>query len=104
MKIAGSNVRIFGEMVNILCEQGETDAAAALEELWNDLGRRKRVFDALRLPPRRLRQASTLPTSAATAAGRNAWVGTGGRGRALIATLSNLPFPDSFHRKRLSGP
>ena len=35
-------------MVNILCEQDETDAAAALEDLWNDLGRRKRVFDALR--------------------------------------------------------
>jgi hypothetical protein len=41
-RFPGKNVRVFGEMVNILCERGETDSAFALEDLWNDLGRRKR--------------------------------------------------------------
>jgi hypothetical protein len=30
-------VRVFGEMVNILCERGQRDAAVELEELWNRL-------------------------------------------------------------------
>ena len=33
-------VRAFGEMVVLLCERGEPEAAHELEELWNDLGRR----------------------------------------------------------------
>jgi hypothetical protein len=32
-------VRAFGEMVNVLCERGQRDAAVELEELWNDLAR-----------------------------------------------------------------
>jgi hypothetical protein len=60
----GREVRVFGEMVDLLCERGEPQAAAELEELWNDLGRRRRfsllcgyrldVFD-------RAMQVGTLP-------------------------------------------
>lgn len=32
-------VRAFGEMVNVLCERGQRDAAVELEELWNRLAR-----------------------------------------------------------------
>jgi signal transduction histidine kinase/CheY-like chemotaxis protein len=35
----GRRVRIFGEMVALLWEQGNTDAAIRLETLWNDLRR-----------------------------------------------------------------
>jgi DcmR-like sensory protein len=38
----GKTVRAFGEMVDVLCQRGETEAAIALEELWNDLARRRR--------------------------------------------------------------
>jgi hypothetical protein len=34
-------VRVFGEMVDILCRNGETEAADLLEELWNRLGLRR---------------------------------------------------------------
>jgi hypothetical protein len=57
-------IRAFGEMVDLLCQREQTDAAVALEELWNDLARRRRfsllcgyrldVFD-------RASQATTLP-------------------------------------------
>lgn len=57
-------VRAFGEMVNVLCERGQRDAAVELEELWNRLaltrnfsllcGYRLDVFD-------RSSQADTLP-------------------------------------------
>lgn len=60
----GREVCAFGEMVDLLCERGESKAAAELEELWNDLGRRRRfsllcgyrldVFD-------RASQVGTLP-------------------------------------------
>src|SRR5438445_369891 len=63
-RASGREVRAFGEMVDLLCERGETRAAAELEALWNDLGRRRRfsllcgyrldVFD-------RASQAVTLP-------------------------------------------
>jgi hypothetical protein len=36
-------VRAFGEMVVLLCERGEPEAALELEGLWNELGRRHRV-------------------------------------------------------------
>ena len=58
------HVRAFGEMVDVLCRRGQQDAAIALEELWNELGRRRSfsllcgyhldVFD-------RESQARTLP-------------------------------------------
>jgi hypothetical protein len=32
-------VRAFGEMVVLLCERGEPEAAHELEELWNEIGR-----------------------------------------------------------------
>lgn len=35
------NVRAFGEMVVLLCERGEPEAAAELESLWNELGQRQ---------------------------------------------------------------
>lgn len=35
----GQPVRIFGEMVSLLAEQGHPDAAIELEELWNELSR-----------------------------------------------------------------
>lgn len=41
-RFPGKNVRVFGEMVNILCERGEADAAVELEDFWNDLARSKR--------------------------------------------------------------
>jgi hypothetical protein len=57
-------VRAFGEMVNVLCERGQRDAAVELEELWNQLAQtrdfallcayRLDVFD-------RTSQAETLP-------------------------------------------
>jgi hypothetical protein len=60
----GREVRAFGEMVDLLCERGKPKAAAELEGLWNDLGRRRRfsllcgyrldVFD-------RATQAGALP-------------------------------------------
>ena len=35
----GRRIRAFGEMVNILAEEGRPDAAIALEGLWNELAR-----------------------------------------------------------------
>lgn len=37
-----ADVRVFGEMVDLLCRRGERAAAAELEELWNRLGRSRR--------------------------------------------------------------
>jgi hypothetical protein len=34
-------IRAFGEMVDVLWKRGQRDAALALEDLWNDLGRRR---------------------------------------------------------------
>jgi hypothetical protein len=34
-------IRAFGEMVDLLCERGNPSGAAALEELWNRLARRR---------------------------------------------------------------
>jgi hypothetical protein len=31
----GSRVRVYGEMVDVLCERGEPEVAAELEDLWN---------------------------------------------------------------------
>jgi PAS domain S-box-containing protein len=50
---AGTPVHAFGEMVAILCQQGDYDAALALEGLWNDLARRHR-FSLFCAYPRRL--------------------------------------------------
>ena len=36
----GAPVHAFGEMVGVLCERGEFEAALRLEQLWNELGRR----------------------------------------------------------------
>jgi hypothetical protein len=44
-QIGNGKVRAFGEMVVLLCEQGEPQAAHELEMLWNELGR----MHALRL-------------------------------------------------------
>jgi hypothetical protein len=38
-RFPGRHVRAFGEMVDLLSRDGRRDAAIALEELWNDLGR-----------------------------------------------------------------
>ena len=37
----GKHVRAFGEMVDLLSRDGQVNAATALEELWNDFGRRR---------------------------------------------------------------
>jgi hypothetical protein len=37
----GRHVRAFGEMVDLLSREGRVEAAIALEELWNDFGRRR---------------------------------------------------------------
>lgn len=39
-ELGNGRVRAFGEMVVLLCERGEPEAAHELEELWNELGRR----------------------------------------------------------------
>jgi KaiC/GvpD/RAD55 family RecA-like ATPase len=38
----GREPRVFGEMVDLLTREGRSEAAFALEQLWNDLGRRRR--------------------------------------------------------------
>jgi len=38
-RFPGKRIRAFGEMVDVLVKRGETDAAIALEELWNALAR-----------------------------------------------------------------
>ena len=63
-RFPGTHVRVFGEMVDVLCKSGRQDAAMALEELWNGLAQRRDfsllcgynldVFD-------RRSQADTLP-------------------------------------------
>lgn len=63
-RLPEQRVRVFGEMVNVLCERGQRDAAVELEELWNHLARtrdfallcgyRVDVFD-------RASQVETLP-------------------------------------------
>jgi hypothetical protein len=63
-RFPGHTPRAFGEMVNVLCERGQPEAAVELEELWNALARERRfsllcgyrlsVFD-------RNAQAGTLP-------------------------------------------
>jgi hypothetical protein len=38
----GEEIAAYGEMVGLLCEQGQFDAAVRLEKLWNDLlGKRR---------------------------------------------------------------
>lgn len=39
----GGAVRAFGEMVVLLCERGEAEAAVELEALWNEVATRHRV-------------------------------------------------------------
>jgi hypothetical protein len=34
-----ARLRVYGEMVDVLCRQGRVDAAIRVEELWNDLAR-----------------------------------------------------------------
>src|SRR6266487_523953 len=41
-RVPGRAPRVFGEMVNVLCERGLTEAAIELEELWNGLARERR--------------------------------------------------------------
>jgi PAS domain S-box-containing protein len=36
--------RVYGEMVDLLCREGNTGAAMQLEELWNDLARRRPFY------------------------------------------------------------
>jgi hypothetical protein len=40
-RFPGRHVRAFGEMVDILSREGRTEAAIALEDLWNDYGGRR---------------------------------------------------------------
>lgn len=60
----GGSPRVFGEMVDLLCADGNESAAFALERLWNDLaGRRRfRLLCGYRLDLFDVeRQTSTLP-------------------------------------------
>jgi MEDS: MEthanogen/methylotroph, DcmR Sensory domain len=41
-RFPGQPVRVFGDMADLLCERGQVEAAAALEELWNRLAARRR--------------------------------------------------------------
>jgi PAS domain S-box-containing protein len=36
----GRRLRVYGEMVDLLCRDGQSDAAIGLERLWNDLAKR----------------------------------------------------------------
>ena len=38
----GRTVRVFGEMVDLLCQRGDLTGAAQLEEMWNELARSHR--------------------------------------------------------------
>jgi hypothetical protein len=38
-RFPGKRIRAFGEMVDLLCERGQSAAAVAVEELWNGLAR-----------------------------------------------------------------
>ena len=38
-----TRVRVYGEMVDVLCQRGQQNAAVALEELWNRLARTRRL-------------------------------------------------------------
>jgi hypothetical protein len=38
---SGRRVAVFGSMVDLLCAQGQIEAAIRLEELWNELARRR---------------------------------------------------------------
>lgn len=40
-QMGNGRVRAFGEMVVLLCETGEPEAAHDLEQLWNELGRKQ---------------------------------------------------------------
>jgi hypothetical protein len=40
-RFPGKHVRAFGEMVDLLSRDGRVEAAIALEDLWNDFGRRR---------------------------------------------------------------
>jgi hypothetical protein len=42
-RFTGKTLRVFGEMVDLLSRRGLADAAVALEELWNELLRMRRV-------------------------------------------------------------
>jgi hypothetical protein len=39
-----STLRVFGEMVNLLCERGDAEQAITLERMWNELARRHRFM------------------------------------------------------------
>jgi len=41
-RCAGRQVRVFGEMVDLLCARGDRTAAAELEDLWSRLAERRR--------------------------------------------------------------
>jgi hypothetical protein len=41
-RFPGRPIRAYGEMVDLLCQRGDSRSAAALEDLWNDLGLRRR--------------------------------------------------------------
>ena len=40
-RFPGRRIRVFGEMVDLLCARGRPDAAIELEELWTSLGERR---------------------------------------------------------------
>ncbi|MDX6449477.1 MAG: hypothetical protein QOD08_1940 [Gaiellaceae bacterium] len=40
-RFPGARIRVFGEMVDLLVERGQPDAAVQLEQLWNELARRR---------------------------------------------------------------
>ena len=40
-------VRVFGEMVAVLCDEGDVEGAAALEALWNELRAERHDFSLL---------------------------------------------------------
>jgi hypothetical protein len=40
-RFPGVRIRVFGEMVDLLVERGQSDAAVEVERLWNELARRR---------------------------------------------------------------
>lgn len=91
---SGRFVRVFGEMVDLLCKSGDHEAAAELEDIWNDAATRRRfsllcgygvdLFD-------RRAQTLVMPevcrTHTHVAAAPDAEVLDGAVDRALVKTL-----------------
>lgn len=49
-------IRVFGELVNLLCEQGKPETAVKLEHLWNNIGKEESLNVYCAYPEQTLQQ------------------------------------------------